>query len=183
MMAANMTPGQTAEVAGPKKAFIIQRPEVASALIKKAERPLLVVGSEASNIETMDGNLIDSVMRMKKACGLSVAATGHMIGEFNKRGVAGVHSMSLMNLGDRLRDSEWSGLDGEGGYDLVIFTGILYYMEWLVLSGLKNFATGLTTISLDANYQPNAGWSLGTMPPKRWREVLDKLLTVLEGGR
>ena len=183
MMAANMTPGLTAEVAGPKKAFIIQRPEVASALIKKAERPLLVVGSEASNIETMDGNLIDSVIRMKKACGLSVAATGHMVGEFNKRGVAGVHSISLMNLGDRLRDPEWSGLDGEGGYDLVIFTGILYYMEWLVLSGLKNFATELTTISLDANYQPNAGWSLGTMPPKRWREVLDKLLTVLEGGR
>ncbi len=91
--------------------------------------------------------------------------------------------MSLMNLGDRLRDPEWSGLDGEGGYDLVIFAGILYYMEWLVLSGLKNFAMGLTTISLDANYQPNAGWSLGTMPLKRWREVLDKLLTVLEGGR
>jgi acetyl-CoA decarbonylase/synthase complex subunit epsilon len=183
MMAANMTPGQTAEVAGPKKAFIIQRPEVASAMIKKAERPLLVVGSEASNIETKDGNLIDSVIRMKKAWGLTVVATGHMVGEFNKRGVAGVHSIPLMNLGDRLRDSEWSGLDGEGGYDFVIFAGISYYMEWLVLSGLKNFATGLTTISLDANYQPNAGWSLGTMPPKRWREVLDKLLTVLEGGR
>jgi acetyl-CoA decarbonylase/synthase complex subunit epsilon len=182
MMVANMIPGQTAEIAGPKKAFVIQRPEVASAMIRKAKRPLLVVGSEAPKIKTDDGDFIDSVVRMKKACGLTVAATGHMVGEFSKRGVAGIHSMPLMNLGDRLRDPEWRGLDGEGGYDLVIFVGIPYYMEWLVLSGLKNFAVNLITISLDASYQPNAGWSLGTMPPKRWREVLDKLLTVLEGG-
>jgi len=183
MMAANMNPGQTAEIAGPKKAFLIPKPEVAASMITRAKRPLFVVGSEAPKIETSDGDLIDTALRFMKTGSLTVVATGHMIGEFRRRGSEDAHSMSLMNLGDRLRDPEWEGFDGGGRYDLVIFAGILYYMEWLVLSGLKNFAEDLTTISLDISYQPNASWSLGTMAAEKWKEVLDRILTLVEGGK
>jgi len=48
---------------------------------------------------------------------------------------------------------------------------------------LKNFAEGLTTISLDFSYQPNASWSLGTMAAEKWKEVLDKIMTLVEGGK
>ncbi|TRO48309.1 CO dehydrogenase/acetyl-CoA synthase complex subunit epsilon [Candidatus Bathyarchaeota archaeon] len=173
-MSAKTILGQTAEIAGPKKAFIIPKPEVAVAMIKRAKRPLLVVGAEAPTMETADGDLIDTAIEVSKS-GMSVVATGHMVGEFRRRG-AEVHSMPLMNLGDRLRDPEWMGLDGKGGYDLAVFVGFSYYLEWLVENGLKSFAKGLTTISLSRSYQPNAGWSLGTMKAEEWKEVIDVIV-------
>lgn len=182
MMSAKMTLGQTAEIAGPKKAFLIPKPEVAASMIKRAKRPLLVIGSDAGNIGTKDGDLIDSAIRLYRKGNVTVAATGHLVGEFRKRNAEDVHSMQLMNLGDRLRDPQWQGFDGKGPYDLVVFAGLPYYLEWLVLSGLKNFAMDLRTISLDRSYQPNASWSLGSMPEEEWKEVLDNIVKILEEG-
>jgi CO dehydrogenase/acetyl-CoA synthase epsilon subunit len=65
-MAARMIPGQTAEIAGPKKAFLIQKPEVAVSMIKRAKRPLLVIGSEGVVRKTKDGDLVDTVIRLLK---------------------------------------------------------------------------------------------------------------------
>ncbi|MGD2200660.1 MAG: CO dehydrogenase/acetyl-CoA synthase complex subunit epsilon [Candidatus Bathyarchaeota archaeon] len=179
-MSAKMTLGQTAEIAGPKKALIIPKPEVAASLIKRAKNPLLVLGSDSVNIETKDGDLIDTATRLLKNAKFSVVATGHIVKEFRDRGVEGVFSMPLMNIGDRLRDPDWVGFDGEGQYDLVVFVGLPYYLEWLVLNGLKSFAMDLTTLSLDRTYQPNARWSVGTIREEEWKEVLDKVVSILE---
>ena len=176
-MSVKARPLQTAEISGPRRAHLISGPGVAASLIKKAERPLLVVGSNASNLGTREGDLIDTAIEMSRR--MTVVATGHMVGEFLRRG-AKVHSMSMMSLGDVLRDPEWKGLDNEGGYDLVIFVGTIYYMGWLVLSGLKNFAQSLTTLSLEPGYQPNATWSLGTTTNVEWRNTLEELLKQLE---
>lgn len=179
-MSGKATLGQTAEIPGPKKAHIFPKPAVAAAMVKRAKRCLLVVGSKAPLMKTKDGNLVDSAIRMSKKGNISVAATGHIVSEFLKRGSKGTNSIQIMNLGDRLRDPSWEGFDGGGPYDLVVFTGFPYYIEWLVQSGLKNFAPDLRTISLEKTYQPNASWSLGTFPEGGWEEVLDEILTVLE---
>jgi acetyl-CoA decarbonylase/synthase complex subunit epsilon len=181
-MSVKMIPGQTAEIAGPKKAFVIPKPEVVASIIKRSKRPLLVVGSKADKIKTKDGDMIDSAIRISKGGKVTVVATGHLVREFRKRGKENIYSSQFMNLGDRLRDPDWKGFDGEGAYDLVVFAGSIYYMEWLVQSGLKNFAQGLTTISLTQSYQPNASWSLGTMPSEQWKEVIDKIVTMVEEG-
>lgn len=179
-MSAKTILGQTAEIAGPKKAFVIPKPEVAASMIKRAKRPLIVLGSKAPSIRTKDGDLIDSAIRISKNKKATITATGHLIKEFIERKVEGIYSVQLMNLGDRLRDPEWMGFDGEGGYDMVIFAGFPYYMEWLVQSGLKNFAPGLRTISLARSYQPNSSWSLGNMREEEWKEVLDVIVKAIE---
>jgi len=181
VMSAKLRTGQTAEIAGPRKANVIPQPKVAASMIKRATRPLLVVGSDAPNVATNDGDLVDSAIRFLKT-GVTVVATGHLSKTFKDRG-AEVYSMQFMNLGDRLRDPDWSGLDGAGAYDLVIFVGAPYYMEWLVQSGLKNFAQDLRTISLGNSYQPNASWSMGSMPMKNWLTALDEILKELEEGK
>lgn len=175
-----MIPGQTAEIPGPKKAFVIPKPEVAAAMIKRAKRVLLIVGSEAINLKTKDGDFVDTAIRMVGIDNVTIAATGNLIKEFRERNINDLHAMSLMNLGDRLRSPGWEGLDGGGGYDLVIFAGFPYYMEWLVLSGLKSFATNLKTISLERLYQPNASWSLGNTTKEDWKEVIEKIVSILE---
>lgn len=173
-----MRTGQTAEIPGPTKANVIPQPKVAASMIKKAERPLLVVGSKAPSIVTNDGDLVDSAIRLQKA-GITVVATGTLAKTFMDRGTE-VYSMQFLNLGDRLRDPGWAGFDGKGPYDLVLFVGTLYYMEWLVLSGLKNFAQDLKTVSLGNAYQPNANWSMGSSPVKNWLAALDEIIKGLE---
>jgi acetyl-CoA decarbonylase/synthase complex subunit epsilon len=179
-MSAKARTGQTAEIAGPTHANIFPNGDVAASLIAKAKRPLFVVGSHSVKIETNDGDLIDSAIRAMKNPKLSVVATGHLVGEFRKRGVEKANSQSLFVLGKYLSDPEWKGFDGKGPYDAVVFMGFAYYMEWLVESGLKNFAMKLQTISLDRTYQPNAKWSLGWMPEPDWKESIEKIVSRLE---
>jgi acetyl-CoA decarbonylase/synthase complex subunit epsilon len=172
--------GQIAEIAGPKNANIFPNADVAANMISRAKRPLLVVGSESVKVKTRDGDLIDSAIRALKNPKISVVATAHLIGEFRKRGVDKAHSMSLFVLGKKLSDPEWRGFEDKGQYDIVIFAGFPYYMEWLLESGLKNFAMKLRTVSLDRTYQPNAQWSLGWMPVPDWQESIEKIVSRLE---
>jgi acetyl-CoA decarbonylase/synthase complex subunit epsilon len=179
-MSSRYRTGQIAEIAGPKNANIFPNADVAANMISKAKRPLLVIGSESINIKTGDGDLIDSAIRAMKNPKLNVIATAHLVGEFRKRGIEKAHSMSLFVLGKKLSDPEWKGFEGEGHYDMVIFAGFPYYLEWLLESGLKNFAMKLRTISLDRTYQPNAQWSLGWMPVPDWQESIDIIISRLE---
>ena len=94
MMSSKTILGQTAEIAGPKKAFLIPKPEVVSAMIKRAKRPLLVVGAETPGIETMDGDLVDTAIKVKKAGKVAVVATGHIVSIFRRKG-AEAFSMPL----------------------------------------------------------------------------------------
>jgi acetyl-CoA decarbonylase/synthase complex subunit epsilon len=149
-------------------------------MIMKAKRPLLVIGSKAQEIMTKDGDLIDYAIKIGKNGQLPIASTGHLIGEFKKRNAKNVYSIPIMNLGNKLRDTDWNGFDGKGHYDLIIFAGSQYYMEWLVLSGLKNFAPNLRTISLGNLYQPNASWSLGTVNNLKWMNMIQEILESLE---
>jgi acetyl-CoA decarbonylase/synthase complex subunit epsilon len=178
-MPGKMITGQIAEIPGPQKALIIQSAESVAAMINRASRPLFVFGSGSQNIATNDVDLINTAMKLSENPKNTIVTTGHMIAEFRRRKGDKVFSMQLMNLGDRLRDPEWGGFDGRGPYDLVIFAGFTYYLEWLVLSGLKNFARGLKSISLDRTYQPNAGWSMGLMAEKEWKDTLEKIVSML----
>jgi acetyl-CoA decarbonylase/synthase complex subunit epsilon len=175
-----MTPGQTAEIAGPKKAFTMNNPKIVASMIKRAKNPLLVIGSKSPETETVDGTLIDTAVKIASYTKMALAVTGHLISEFSSREISNIHSVSIMELGNQLSDHKWQGLNGEGVYDLVIFAGIPYYMEWLVLSGLKNFAPELKTVSLEPSYQPNASWSLATMPKEKWKNFLEEVLNLLE---
>jgi len=174
---------QTAEIPGPTKAFTISKPQIVSAMIRRSKRPLLVVGHESIAEELGEKKPVDYAIMIAKAGKISVVATAHMIGEFDRRGYEAA-SMSLVEIGDRLRDPRWTGLDGEGQYDLVLVMGFPYYMSWLVLSGLKHFALRgdkyLTTISMDRHYQPHASWSFPNLPVGKWEENLRNVVEELE---
>jgi anaerobic carbon-monoxide dehydrogenase, CODH/ACS complex subunit epsilon len=178
-MPGKMITGQVAEIPGPQKALIIQNAESMATMVKRASRPLFVFGSKSQTIMTHDGDLIDTAIKLSENPKNTIVTTAHTIAEFRKRKGDKVYNMQLMNLGDRLRDPDWGGFDGRGLYDLIVFVGFTYYLEWLVLSGLKNFARGLRTISLDRTYQPNAGLSMGLMTEKEWKDTLEKIVSML----
>jgi len=176
---ATAEPWQRAEIAGPTKAFVIPKPDVLAAMIKMAKRPIIVAGHKV--VEVSEGEpYIDHVIRIAKAVNIPVVATSHIVGEFIKRGFQPAAWMPAVDIANRLHDPSWAGLDGKGQYDLAVFTGIPYYMEWLLLSGLKHFASHLKTVSLDRFYQPQASWSFRSVSLKDWNTYLETIAKQLE---
>ncbi len=163
---------QTAEVAGPTKALVITKPEVVAALLKRAKRPIIVVGHEAIDIDIGHEKLIDYTIRLAKSASVPIVATAHIVGEFIKRGFRPAAWMPAVDITNRLQDPEWKGLDGKGQYDVALFAGLPIYMQWILFSTLKHFAVNLKTISLDRFYQPHATWSFPNMTSKDWYENL-----------
>src|SRR3989304_6728873 len=105
-------PWQCAEISATKKANPINKPEVAVAMIKRAQHPILVVGSNATERWMEGKQLIDYLIDFAKASKVQVVATAHMVGEFLKRGYEPAGLMSVIVIGNRLVDPEWQGLDG-----------------------------------------------------------------------
>jgi len=165
-------PWQCAEIAATKKANSIQKPEIAVVMIKKAARPLLVVGSNVID-RFMEGKpAIEFIIDLAKASNVQVIATAHIVSGFLKRGYMPAGFMSAMDIGNRLVDSTWQGLDGKGHPDLAMFVGLPYYMEALILSGLKHFAPHLKTMTLDNMYHPHANWSFPNADLTEWANNL-----------
>jgi len=173
-------PWQCAEIAATKKANPIQKPEIAVAMIKKATRPLLVVGSNVID-RFMEGKpAIDFIIDLVKVSNVQVVATAHIASEFLKRGYQPAGFMSAMDIGNRLVDPTWQGLDGKGCPDLAMFVGLPYYMEALILSGLKHFAPNLKTMTLDNMYHPHANWSFPNASLEEWANNLKVMTSKFE---
>ncbi|MEM2110840.1 MAG: CO dehydrogenase/acetyl-CoA synthase complex subunit epsilon [Candidatus Bathyarchaeia archaeon] len=179
-MSKSTEPWQTAEIPGPKKAFLIPKPEVVAAMIKNAKRPLLIVGHEAADFRFKDERLIDYLVRFAKNAKIPVVATAHVQGEFFKKGFQADAWMPVVDIANRLVDPEWKGLDGQGPYDLALFIGIPYYIEWLVLSSIKHFSRDLKTVSMDMHYQPHASWSFPNLSVDEWENNLKVIIDKTE---
>jgi acetyl-CoA decarbonylase/synthase complex subunit epsilon len=173
-------PWQTAEIAGPKKALLIMKPDVVAAMIKRAKRPILIVGHLATKADSETGKMIGYAIRLNNATEIPVVATAHTIHEFVKQGFQPAAQMSAMDIGNRLKDPTWKGLDEKGPYDVTLFMGLPYYMEFVILSGLKHFSTDLKTISLDRYYNPHARWSFPNLKVEEWNQSFETIINKLE---
>jgi acetyl-CoA decarbonylase/synthase complex subunit epsilon len=176
---ATAEPWQKAEIAGPTKALVITKPEVVVAMIKKAKRPILIVGHEATDPE--EKQMLDIAIRLAKTGKIPLVATAHIVGEFLKKGFQPAAFMPAVDIANRLTDSDWKGLDGNGQYDLAMFMGITYYMEWVIFSALKHYGNGLKTISLDRYYHPHASWSFPNLSAETWSQNLEMIISKLGG--
>jgi acetyl-CoA decarbonylase/synthase complex subunit epsilon len=176
-------PWQCAEIAATKKANPITKPEAVVTMIKKAARPILIVGSNATERWMEGKQLIEYIIDFAKASKVPVVATAHMVGEFLKRGYEPADFMSAMDIGNRLVDIEWQGIDGKGHPDLALFVGLPYYMEALILCGLKHFAPDLKTVTLDNVHHPHASWSFPNGTLEDWAGNLTVMTSKFEGGQ
>ncbi|MBW6469994.1 MAG: CO dehydrogenase/acetyl-CoA synthase complex subunit epsilon [Methanosarcinaceae archaeon] len=142
---------------------------VAAKLISKAKRPLLVVASEV-----LDEEILKRAISIAKKGKVPVAATGNAIKGFVNEDVNAKY-INIHSLGAYLGDTKWTGLDGEGHYDLIIVLAHKKYYINQVLSCLKNF-TDLKTLSIDKHYLQNATMSFGNLSAETHLEALDELI-------
>ncbi|MFX0096338.1 MAG: CO dehydrogenase/acetyl-CoA synthase complex subunit epsilon [Candidatus Hodarchaeota archaeon] len=172
-------PWQKAEIPGPKRSLVITKPEVVVSMIKKAKRPIMIVGHEITENED-ETTIIKYLIQLSKARKIPLVATANSVKKFLENRFKAAVSMPVVDIANRLQDSSWTGLDGKGQYDLVLSLGLPYYMQWLIFSALKNFSLGTKTISLGRFYQPNATWSFPNMSFKDWIESLEIIISKLE---
>jgi acetyl-CoA decarbonylase/synthase complex subunit epsilon len=170
---------QTAEIPGPKKASLIIKPDIADAMIRRAKRPIMIVGHGILEYEVEGRKLIDCLIELSKRGKIPVVVTASTNREFINRGFSPAALMPAVDIANRLTDSQWKGLDGKESYDLAIFVGLPYYMEWTILSGLKHFAPHVKTMTLDCVYQPNASWSFPNSTIKDWAANLTSIVANL----
>jgi CO dehydrogenase/acetyl-CoA synthase complex epsilon subunit len=170
-------PWQCGELGGTKRANSITKPEIAVAMIKKATHPIMIVGAHSLERDLEGKKLIDYLVDFARCSKVPVVATAHIAGEFLKRGYTPATWMSAMDIGNRLTDTSWKGIDGKGPHDLALFVSFPYYMEGNILSGLLNFAPQLKTMTLDNVYHPNASWSFPNGSAKDWANNL-KVMTL-----
>lgn len=172
---------QGTEISGPIKAIVIKKPGMVQTMIRKAKRPIFVVGHEAAEVDLEDKRPIDYVVRIAKAANVPVVATAQTVAEFLKRDFQPDAWMSAMDIGTRLTDPMWS-ISGEGApHDLALLIGIPYDMAWLIESGLKSFAPNLRTISLDRFYQPHCSLSFPNLSLDDWHKNLELIAQKVEG--
>lgn len=65
-------------------------------------------------------------------------------------------------------------------YKLVVLTGFRYSYAWLLLNHLKHYRPNLTTLSLDPYAQPNATWTMPSLPLQIWFKNLVQLTDILK---
>lgn len=167
-----------AEVPGTRRAAIIEKPEIAVELLKQSERTLLICGDGVS-MALSKRLLLDYILDVAEAVNAHVATSSTAYAKIKGR-VPNTSWIPPIEVAYRISDIEWMGLDGKGPYKTVVVVGLPYYMAWLILTGLKNFAQSVKTISLDRFYQPNASWSLRNMNVNEWEQFLEALVDKLK---
>ncbi len=167
-----------AEVPGTKRAAIIEKPELAAELLKQSRRMLVVCGDGVLTVLSKR-SLLDYIVDVAETVNAHIATSSMAYAKIKSR-LPNVTWISPMEVAQRITDPEWMGLDGKGAYKTVAFVGLPYYMTWLILTGLKNFAQSVKTISLDRFYQPNASWSLRNMNIDELEQFLEALVNKLK---
>jgi acetyl-CoA decarbonylase/synthase complex subunit epsilon len=168
---------------GLKSAKLIEDPAEYADLIKKAKRPLLVVGPLLL-ASTADGKvLMQYALDIAKTSNIPICATAQTRGKMVELGVEPECVYDVVEIVNALKDPGWQGVKKEGNHDLVMFLGIRSDLGNQGLSTLKHFAPHLRTMTLCKHYFPHANYSLPNFKKDaKWLEFLEGLIANLKKG-
>jgi acetyl-CoA decarbonylase/synthase complex subunit epsilon len=168
---------------GLKSAKLIEDPAEYADLIKKAKRPLLVVGPLLLASMGDGKSLMQYALDIAKTGSIPICATAQTRGKMVELGVEPECVYDVVEIVNALKDPSWQGVKKEGNHDLVMFFGIRSDLSNQGLSTLKHFAPHLKTMTLCKHYFPHANYSVPNFKKDaKWLEFLDGLIANLEKG-
>ena len=166
---------------GVKSAIILDNAAEYAALIKQAQRPLLVLGPKLLE-ESLGGRLLlEWALEIAKAANLPICATAHVKGKLVPLGVKPESELDAVEIVNSLKDAKWQGVKKQGNHDLVIFFGFRTDFGNQSLSVLKHFAPHLKTMTLCKYVFPNADYALPNLrKDEDWQRFLEELISCLK---
>jgi len=166
---------------GTKTARLIEDASEYAQLVKRAKRPLMVIGPRVLTTTLGGRLLIDYALEIAKTLNIPICATAHTRKKFVDMGVEPASSYDIIEIINHLKDPAWRGVKKEGNHDLVMFLGIRSDLGEQGLSTLKHFAPHLKTMTLCKYYFPHASYSLPNFrKDEQWKEFMDTLITNLK---
>lgn len=166
---------------GTQQGMVIEDFRECADLIRRAQRPLLVLGSLALKTNLGGKLLIEYGVDLAKTRDIPICATAHTKKKLLELGVEPASSYDIIEIINHLKDPDWKGVKKEGNHDLVLFLGFRTDLGEQGLSTLKHFAPHLKTMTLCKYYYPHASFSLPNLAKdEQWQEFLDKLITNLK---
>lgn len=168
---------------GTKSGIAIDSAQDYADLIRRAKRPLLVIGPLLL-ASLPDGKLLlEYALDIAKSAGIPICATAQTRGKIVELGVQPDCVYDAVEIVNALKDPDWKGVKKEGNHDLVMFFGIRADLGNQGLSTLKHFAPHLKTMTLCKYYFPHANYSLPNFKKdKDWQEFLENLIANLKKG-
>ncbi len=171
-------------VSGPK---VIAKDEEDAArfagFVKKAERPLLVLGAKADRYCGLDRPLVEYALDMVISDNIPICATAHSQKALVEKGFFPESNYDLMEILNHLKNKDWKGVKGEGNHDLVIFIGFRTDLLEQGLSALRNFAPHLKTMVLDNYIHAHADYTLPNfIKVEKWSQFLKSFIQVLQNS-
>ena len=168
---------------GTKSGIAIDSAQDYADLIRRAKRPLLVVGPLLL-ASLPDGKLLlEYALDIAKSAGIPICATAQTKGKIVELGVQPDCVYDTVEIVNALKDPDWKGVKKEGNHDLVMFFGIRADLGNQGLSTLKHFAPHLKTMTLCKYYFPHANYSLPNFKKDTdWQEFLESLIANLKKG-
>ncbi|MCD6391004.1 MAG: CO dehydrogenase/acetyl-CoA synthase complex subunit epsilon [Dehalococcoidia bacterium] len=168
---------------GIKSARLVEDPAEYANLIKKAKRPLLVIGPLLLESSPDGKLLLEYALDIAKVANIPICATAQTKGKVVELGVKPDSVYDVVEIVNALKDPDWPGVKKVGNHDLVIFFGIRSDLGNQSLSTLKHFAPHLKTMTLCKHYFPHANYSLPNFKKDvKWQEFLENLVANLEKG-
>jgi len=161
---------------GTRGAKVIEDPKVCADVIRKAIRPLLVIGARAIEHFIGDKLHLEYCLELAKKAGIPICATAHVKKKALEFGNIPDSVYDIIEIIHHLTFQDWKGVKKEGNHDLVIFSGVRCDLGEQGLSTLKHFAPHLKTMALCRHSHPNADFALPILNPEKWKDYWDDLL-------
>ena len=165
---------------GTKSARVKDDPSEYAELIKRAKRPLLVLGPKLSE-SLGEELLLEYALELASVANIPMCATAHIKGKMVELEAKPDSEYDAVEIVNHLKDPDWQGVRKEGNHDLVIFFGIRTDLANQSLSPLKHFAPHLKTMTLCKYVYPNADYSLPNIrKDEQWKAFLENLISSLK---
>ncbi len=167
---------------GFKTARLTEDAAESAKIIKRAKRPLFVVGARCLEWNFDGKYVVEYVVEIAKAANMPVCATAHTKKRLVELGLIPDSTYDIIEIINHLKDKDWRGVKKEGNHDLVVFIAVRADLANQGLSTLKHFAPHLRTMTLSPFYYPHASYSWPNLKDEkeRWQEFYETLIAELK---
>ncbi|MEM1525866.1 MAG: carbon monoxide dehydrogenase beta subunit family protein [Ignisphaera sp.] len=163
---------------GPIKATVITDiSRVADILKKFRGYTLIVVGPGVKDIEmVVGGDILEQVIEIAKSVDASIVTSdSDIVKRFDEKEFKNYRILSPLEAIRYI-------VRNQIHYKLVVFVGLKYAYEWLLLNTLKHYRPEIQTLSIDPFAQPNAVWTLPSLPLPMWHKNITQLIQLIKRG-
>uniref|UniRef100_A0A7C4B9C4 Uncharacterized protein n=1 Tax=Thermofilum pendens TaxID=2269 RepID=A0A7C4B9C4_THEPE len=158
---------------GPIKASVIADVKSIPDIIKKYRSRLLAIGYQLTKLSDLVApDLVDRVLSIALSLNAWISTSSPaVVKALDARGIRNYDIAFLIELIQRI---------SKKGVELVMLIGYPYAYEWLILNYLKHYVPSVKTLSLEPYAQPNATWTLASLPLPIWYRNICSLEELLK---